>query len=104
MLGTEATVPDQEPVVRESDVGRGKVLSPGRRVARSWSMGQGFLRSACRFLALGLLLLLSACGGTGLDAGGESETNNGGIAFVAMAGMLIVIALVLWWIIGREDR
>ena len=96
-------MPDQEQVVRESDVGQGKVLSPGRRVARSWSMGQGSLRNACWFLALGLLLL-SACGGTGLDAGGESETNNGGIAFVAMAGMLIVIALVLWWIIGREDR
>ncbi|MDP9224958.1 MAG: hypothetical protein M3P18_14160 [Actinomycetota bacterium] len=48
-------------------------------------------------------LVLSACSGTGIDAGGDSETNNGGIAFVAMAGMLILIALVLWWIIGRED-
>jgi hypothetical protein len=53
--------------------------------------------------AAGALLFLSACSGTGIDAGGETETNNGGIAFVAMAGMLIVIALVLWWIIGRED-
>jgi hypothetical protein len=53
--------------------------------------------------AAGALLFLSACSGTGIDAGGESETNNGGIAFVAMAGMLIVIAIVLWWIIGRED-
>jgi hypothetical protein len=50
-----------------------------------------------------MLLFLSACSRTGIDAGGESETNNGGIAFVAMAGMLIVIAIVLWWIIGRED-
>ena len=49
------------------------------------------------------LLFLSACSRTGIDAGGESETNNGGIAFVAMAGMLIVIGIVLWWIIGRED-
>ena len=50
-----------------------------------------------------VLLFLSACSKTGIDAGGESETNNGGIAFVAMTGMLIVIAAVLWWIIGRED-
>jgi hypothetical protein len=50
-----------------------------------------------------LMLFLSACSKTGIDAGGESETNNGGIAFVAMAGMLIVIGIVLWWIIGRED-
>jgi hypothetical protein len=49
------------------------------------------------------LVFLSACSRTGIDAGGDSETNNGGIAFVAMAGMLILIAIVLWWIIGRED-
>jgi hypothetical protein len=56
------------------------------------------------WLAAGsVLLFLSACSRTGIDAGGESETNNGGIAFVAMAGMLIVIAVILWWIIGRED-
>jgi hypothetical protein len=53
--------------------------------------------------AVTMLLFMSACSHTGIDAGGESETNNGGIAFVAMAGMLIVIAVVLWWIIGRED-
>ena len=52
---------------------------------------------------LSAFLFLSACSGTGIDAGGESETNNGGIVFVAMAGMLIVIAIVLWRIIGRED-
>ncbi|HEX3327708.1 MAG TPA: hypothetical protein VHV50_11990 [Actinomycetota bacterium] len=64
-----------------------------------------FRRGPARlYLALaGVVLLLAACSGTGIDAGGESETNNGGIAFVAMAGMLIVIGLVLWWIIGRED-
>jgi hypothetical protein len=56
------------------------------------------------FLATaGLLLFLAACSRPGIDAGGESETNNGGIAFVALAGMLIVIGIVLWWIIGRED-
>jgi hypothetical protein len=63
-------------------------------------------RTPLRFLypsAIGILLFLSACSHTGIDAGGESETNNGGIAFVAMTGMLIVMAVVLWWIIGRED-
>lgn len=50
-----------------------------------------------------LMFFLAACSHPGIDAGGESETNNGGIAFVAMAGMLIVIGIVLWWIIGRED-
>jgi hypothetical protein len=54
-------------------------------------------------VAAGAAVLLSACSGTGIDAGGESETNNEGIAFVAMAGMLLLIALILWWIIGRED-
>ena len=53
--------------------------------------------------ALGISLFLSACSQKGIDAGGESPTNNGGIAFVAMTGMLIIIAVVLWWIIGRED-
>ena len=48
------------------------------------------------------LLLLSACGG-GIQAGGESPTNNGGIAFVAMAGMLVLLGIILWIILGRED-
>ena len=48
------------------------------------------------------LLALSACSG-GIQAGGESPTNNGGIAWIAMAGMLIVIGIVLWIILGRED-
>ncbi|MEA2506127.1 MAG: hypothetical protein QOH48_745 [Actinomycetota bacterium] len=54
-------------------------------------------------VAAGALLFLSACSGTGIDAGGDTETNNGGVAFVAMAGMLLLIALILWWILGRED-
>ena len=48
------------------------------------------------------LLALSACSG-GIQAGGESPTNNGGIAWIAMAGMLILIGIVLWIILGRED-
>ena len=53
-------------------------------------------------LASLLLLALSACSG-GIQAGGESPTNNGGIAWIAMAGMLIIIGIVLWIILGRED-
>lgn len=48
------------------------------------------------------LLLLAACSG-GIQAGGESPTNNGGIAFIALAGMLIILGIVLWIILGRED-
>lgn len=48
------------------------------------------------------LLLLSACSG-GIQAGGEEATNNGGIAFIALAGMLILLGIILWIILGRED-
>ena len=53
----------------------------------------------------GLLLLaltMAACTG-GINAGGESETSNGGIAFVALAGMLILTAIIMWIILGRDD-
>ena len=53
-------------------------------------------------LAAIALVLLSACGG-GIQAGGESPTNNGGIAFIAMAGMLVLLGIILWIILGRED-
>ena len=56
-----------------------------------------------RFLAaLTSLLLLSACG-TGIDAGGESLGENGGVAFIAMTFMLVLTGAILWWIMGRED-
>lgn len=47
-------------------------------------------------------LTMSACNG-GINAGGESETSNGGIAFVALAGMLLLTMLILWLILGRDD-
>ena len=47
-------------------------------------------------------LLLGACR-TGLNAGGESPTNNGGIAFMVFTAMLIAICVILWLIMGRED-
>jgi hypothetical protein len=53
-------------------------------------------------LAFALLIALSACTG-GINAGGETPTNNGGIAFIALAGMLILAVIILWIILGRED-
>ncbi|HJR45480.1 MAG TPA: hypothetical protein VJ927_07725 [Actinomycetota bacterium] len=53
----------------------------------------------------GLLLVafaMSACSG-GINAGGETETSNGGIAFIALAGMLILTAIIMWIILGRDD-
>ncbi|MFP5351354.1 MAG: hypothetical protein ACLGIB_02170 [Actinomycetota bacterium] len=54
---------------------------------------------------LGLMALavaMTACSG-GINAGGETETSNGGIAFVAMAGMLILTGIILWVFLGRDD-
>lgn len=48
------------------------------------------------------LLALAGCNG-GIQAGGESPTNNGGIAWIAMAAMLIITGVILWIILGRED-
>ena len=53
-------------------------------------------------VALTSLLLLGACG-TGIDAGGETLGENGGVAFIAMTFMLVLMVVVLWWIMGRED-
>lgn len=47
-------------------------------------------------------IALPACTG-GINAGGEKPTNNGGIAFIALAGMLILAAIILWIILGREE-
>ena len=52
-------------------------------------------------VSLGLLALAGCTGG--IQAGGESPTNNGGIAWIAMSGMLILTAIILWIILGRED-
>lgn len=57
------------------------------------------LRNLVTFLAL---TALSACSG-GINAGGESPTNNGGVAFIALAGMLILMVIILWIILGGED-
>lgn len=44
----------------------------------------------------------AACG-TGVDAGGETLGENGGVAFILFTVMLLAIGLVMWWIMGRED-
>jgi hypothetical protein len=54
------------------------------------------------YAALAAVLLLGACG-TGIDAGGETFGENGGVAWILMATMLVVIGIILWWIMGRED-
>jgi hypothetical protein len=49
-------------------------------------------------LALLGLLTLSACSGRSIDAG-----EDGGVAFIAMAGMLILTCVILWFFLGRND-
>lgn len=53
--------------------------------------------------AMLMLCAFQACANGGINAGGESPTNNGGIAFIALAGMLILAIVILWIILGRED-
>ena len=53
-------------------------------------------------LVLVAAVTMSACNG-GINAGGETETSNGGIAFIALAGMLILTAIILWIILGRDE-
>lgn len=49
-------------------------------------------------LSAAMLLGLTACNKTGINAGEE-----GGKAFILMAIMLILTAVVLWFILGREE-
>lgn len=48
------------------------------------------------------LIALSACG-TGVDAGGETLGENGGVAWILMSAMLLSVGALLWWIIGRDE-
>ena len=48
--------------------------------------------------AAGLLLLLSACSKTGINAG-----EKGGQAFVLFTVMLLLTIAILWFILGREE-
>ena len=53
------------------------------------------MRTALATLAL---LATGACSRGGINAGVD-----GGIAFIAFTGMLIIGGLILWLAIGRED-
>lgn len=46
----------------------------------------------------GLLLLLSGCSRTGINAGEE-----GGQAFILFTVMLLITIAILWFILGREE-
>ena len=52
--------------------------------------------------ALTALVALAGCA-TGIDAGGESLGENGGVAFIGLVVMLLLTGGILWWIMGRED-
>ena len=56
-----------------------------------------------RSLVLALGALLFAACGTGVDAGGETLGENGGVAFILMTVMLLGTAGLLWWILGRDE-
>ena len=45
-----------------------------------------------------LLLVMTACTQEGIDAG-----EDGGVAFIAMTGMLIITCVLLWFFLGRND-
>jgi hypothetical protein len=53
-------------------------------------------------IALGASVAMSACA-TGIDAGGETLGENGGVAWILMSGMLVGVGGLLWWIIGRDE-
>jgi hypothetical protein len=54
-------------------------------------------------LLLTLALSMGACADLGVDAGGETISNNGGVAFIILTAFLVVGGLILWFILGRED-
>lgn len=53
-------------------------------------------------VAIAAVVALSACA-TGVDAGGESLGENGGVAWILMTAMLLSVGGLLWWIIGRDE-
>ncbi|MGI8774955.1 MAG: hypothetical protein ACR2KQ_08085 [Actinomycetota bacterium] len=54
---------------------------------------------ALRLVVASMLLLFSSTACTsGINAGEQ-----GGVAFIALAGMLIVGCVILWFVLGREE-
>ena len=59
------------------------------------------MRARTSWLALAFVAA-GACS-RGINAGGESPTDNGGVAFIVMAVFLVIICVALWLILGREE-
>lgn len=64
---------------------------------------RGRMATARTLVLASLLTLLAACGKVGVDAGGESNGSNGGVAFIILAAFLVAGVVILWFILGRED-
>lgn len=57
------------------------------------------MRARLRLLILAFATLaMSSCTKAGINAG-----ERGGIAFIALTGMLILTILILWFFLGREE-
>ena len=56
------------------------------------------IRSLLGSVAALTLLSLTACSGPGINAG-----EKGGVAWIAMAGMIIVTGIVLYLFLGRDE-
>ena len=50
-----------------------------------------------------MLVAFAACGKPGIDAGGETNSSNGGVAFMVLTAFLVVGAIIMWFILGREE-
>ena len=60
------------------------------------------MRTRASWLAALSVAIFGACS-RGINAGGESPTDNGGVAFIVMAVFLVLICVVLWLVLGREE-
>ena len=56
------------------------------------------IRSVVGYLACLTLLATTSCSGPGINAG-----EKGGVAWIAMAGMIILTGIVLYLFLGRDE-
>lgn len=57
------------------------------------------VRMVLRWLGLvSLALVTASCSGPGIDAG-----EDGGVAFIALFGMLVVGVFLFWFFLGRDE-
>jgi hypothetical protein len=59
--------------------------------------------SGPRVAAARLLVAAIALLGLGACTNGINAGEDGGVAFIVLAGTLILMCVVLWFILGRED-